>query len=116
MNAGPTQSYGDDAPNRWRPRPVLARVVRASATLGPVVVALGLGAAAAHWLPATRLDLPAGVWLFLVVLVSMTLVVISVVFHPGIAHIVSFWHFTRVQSRTVMFQSSLFGGGLSISV
>ncbi|MEW1956239.1 HD domain-containing phosphohydrolase [Kineococcus sp. NPDC059986] len=71
MTAGPTQSYGEQAPSvQWRARPVLATVVRAGATLGPVVVALALGAAAAHWLPAERLGLPGLAWLLLVVALS----------------------------------------------
>lgn len=68
MTAGPTQSYGQQAPAvRWRPRPVLAVLVRLTATFGPVLVALALGAAAARWLPADRVGLPGLAWLLLVV-------------------------------------------------
>ena len=68
---GPTQNYGDAAPaTRWRSRPVLASLVRATASLGPLAVALGIGAGASHWAPAGRIGLPGPVWLLLVLGVS----------------------------------------------
>ncbi|NAZ78247.1 HD domain-containing protein, partial [Kineococcus sp. T13] len=70
MATGPTQNYGDGASTTWRPRPVLAALVRASASLGPLLFALVVGATAARWAPPARLGLPAAVWLLLVVALS----------------------------------------------
>ncbi|PRY12245.1 HD-GYP domain-containing protein [Kineococcus rhizosphaerae] len=70
MGTGPTQNYDQAGSTTWRPRPVLAAVVRATTGAAPVVLALGVGAAAARWAPAARLGLPAAVWLLLVVATS----------------------------------------------
>ncbi|WP_049821119.1 HD domain-containing phosphohydrolase [Kineococcus radiotolerans] len=74
---GPTQNYGDAAPGtQWRSRPALALLVRATSSLGPLVVALVVGAGAAQWLPATRTGLPWPVWLLLVVGTSTGVLVV----------------------------------------
>ncbi|MFD0482598.1 HD domain-containing phosphohydrolase [Kineococcus sp. GCM10028916] len=77
MRTGPTQNYGEAAGRTWRPRPVLARSVRAVAVLGPLVFALVVGAAAARWAPAERLRLNAAVWLVLVVALSSAVMVVA---------------------------------------
>ncbi len=71
----PTQNYDDDGAT-WRPRPVLALLVRAVVALGPVVFAAAVGAAAAHWVPPRRLGVPAAVWLLAVVAVSSAVLVV----------------------------------------
>ena len=76
MATGPTQNYGDQASTTWRPRPLAAALVRAASTFGPLVIALLVGAGAAHWLPATATGLPWPVWLLLVVGVSTGVLVL----------------------------------------
>ncbi|WP_432543979.1 HD-GYP domain-containing protein [Kineococcus sp. SYSU DK002] len=75
MASGPTQNYAEGA-TTWRPRPVLAALVRAGASGGPVLFALGAGTAAAHWLPPSRVGLPPAVWLVLVVALSSVLLLV----------------------------------------
>ncbi|NAZ84012.1 HD domain-containing protein, partial [Kineococcus sp. R8] len=77
MTAGPTQNYSEAAGTTWRPRPVLAALVRATASLGPVLFALAVGAVASRWLPAARLGLPTAVWLLLVVAASSGVLLVA---------------------------------------
>ncbi|WP_369069316.1 HD domain-containing phosphohydrolase [Kineococcus terrestris] len=76
MSTGPTQNYGPAAGTTWRPRPVLAAAVRATATLGPLLFALAVGAAASRWLPAERTGLPPALWLVLVATASSLVLVV----------------------------------------
>ncbi|WP_380160979.1 HD domain-containing phosphohydrolase [Kineococcus sp. R86509] len=78
MASGPTQNYDGAEALGWRPRPVLARLVRAAASFGPVLFALAVGAVAARWAPASRIGVPGTVWLLLVVVLSsLVLVLVS---------------------------------------
>ncbi|PRY16158.1 HD domain-containing phosphohydrolase, partial [Kineococcus rhizosphaerae] len=77
MPTGPTQNYSEAASRTWRPRPVLARAVRTTAVLGPLVFALVVGAAAARWAPAERLGVSTAVWLVLVVALSSAIMVVA---------------------------------------
>lgn len=63
MSSGPTQNYDDPNLDRWRPRPVLAAVVRLGAVALPAALAIAMGWAAATWLPADRLGVNPWVWL-----------------------------------------------------
>ncbi|MEH3077233.1 MAG: HD-GYP domain-containing protein [Quadrisphaera sp.] len=74
--SGPTQNYDDPALTVWRSRPVLAFAVRTALAVGPFVLALTVGLAAARWLPPARLGLPG--WLWLVVVVTTTSAVLLV--------------------------------------
>ena len=63
MSSGPTQNYDDPNLDRWRPRPVLAAVVRLGVVALPAALAIAMGWAAATWFPADRLGLNPWVWL-----------------------------------------------------
>ncbi|MBX9246353.1 HD domain-containing protein, partial [Actinotalea ferrariae] len=74
MASGPTQNYDDASLGRWKPRPVLALLVRASVALLPLALAVAFGAAAVRWLPPERLGVPPWLWLLVEVACAVALV------------------------------------------
>lgn len=76
MSSGPTQNYDDPELDRWRPRPVLAALVRFGVVALPAAVAIAIGWAAATWLPADRLGLNPWVWLAGEITVATALVLV----------------------------------------
>ncbi|HMO11473.1 MAG TPA: HD domain-containing protein, partial [Actinotalea sp.] len=76
MSSGPTQNYDDPALARWRPRPVLAWVVKGLVYLVPPGVAVALGWLAATFVPASRLGIAPWIWLVGQVTVSTGVVLL----------------------------------------
>nr|WP_255479565.1 HD domain-containing phosphohydrolase [Quadrisphaera sp. RL12-1S] len=74
VSPGPTQNYTDPDVVPRRARPGLALAVRTAVVVGPLVLALVVGAVAAVVLPPAQVGLP--VWLWLVSVVVVTSVVL----------------------------------------
>jgi putative nucleotidyltransferase with HDIG domain len=59
---GPTQNYHDPGIVLRPPHPLAAAVVRAALVVGPALIALAVGVAAAVWLSPERLGIPWWLW------------------------------------------------------
>ncbi|GEN81004.1 HD-GYP domain-containing protein [Actinotalea fermentans] len=73
MASGPTQNYDDPTLVSWRPRPALARALRATLAVLPVGVAAAAGLLAVRFLPPERVGLDPWLWLALEVSVCSAL-------------------------------------------
>lgn len=78
MAGGPTQNYEDATLGAWKPHPALARIVRATITSVPLLLAVALGWVAVRWFSPQRLGLNPWLWLVCeVALVTAILLVVS---------------------------------------
>lgn len=75
MASGPTQNYDDASLVVWKGRPVLAGTIRTLIATVPVLLSIGLGLAAVHWFPPSRLGVNPWAWL-VVEIACATLVLI----------------------------------------
>lgn len=77
MASGPTQNYDDATLVTWRPRPVLATVVRVGLLLVPLATAVAVGVLAVRLVPPDRLGVDPWLWLAVQVAVSAGIVVLG---------------------------------------
>src|SRR4051812_19210998 len=61
----------------WKGRPVLAAVTRTLIAAVPVVLAVGLGLAAVHWLPPRRLGVNPWAWLLVEICCATAVLVLA---------------------------------------
>jgi hypothetical protein len=77
VTAGPTQNYDDASLGVWKSRPIAAATTRALIAVGPVVLSIGIGLAAAHWFPPSRLGMNPWLWLFVEIACATAVLVLA---------------------------------------